>query len=301
VGGNIPTRYLLDDRVFRTFVVVPEFYDPQVPLPPHQLVFNAIGDADLAAPALGAAQSLLALTGAPVINLPSAVLATGRADHVRLARLPGVVMPATVTLPRELLSSPEAAATVARHGFRFPLLVRTPGFHTGRHFLRVESPEALAGAVAGLPGKELTVIEFLDARGADGKVRKYRVMMIGGQLYPLHVAISSHWKIHYFTAEMAEQADHRAEDAEFLENMPAVLGPRAMEALAHIQATLGLDYAGIDFGLSSTGDLLLFEANATMVVNPPEPGQRWEYRRPAVERIFDAVRRMLTAHITAAP
>jgi glutamate/tyrosine decarboxylase-like PLP-dependent enzyme/glutathione synthase/RimK-type ligase-like ATP-grasp enzyme len=295
VGGNIPTRNFLDDRVFQTFVVVPEFYDFKIPLPAHQVVFNAIGDADLAAPALAAAQSLVALTSAPVINLPSAVLATGRADHARLSRLPGVVTPATVTLPRELLSSPEAAATVARHGFRFPLLLRTPGFHTGRHFLRVESPETLAAAVAQLPGPELTVIEFLNARGADGKVRKYRVMMIDGELYPLHVAISSHWKIHYFTAEMAEQADHRAEDAEFLENMPAVLGPRAMEALAHIQATLGLDYAGIDFGLSDAGDLLLFEANATMVVNPPEPDERWAYRRPAVERIFAAVRRMLTA------
>jgi glutathione synthase/RimK-type ligase-like ATP-grasp enzyme len=286
---------LLDDRVFQTFVVVPEFYDPTVPLPPHQVVFNAIGDADLVAPALAAAQSLLAGTAARVINPPAAVLATGRADHVRLSRLPGVVTPATVTLPRELLASPEAAATVARHGFRFPLLLRTPGFHTGRHFLRVESPEALPAAVAELPGKELTVIEFLDARGAGGKVRKYRVMMIDGELYPLHVAISSHWKVHYFTADMADQAEHRAEDAEFLENMPAVLGPRAMQALAGIQATLDLDYAGIDFGLSGTGDLLLFEANATMVVNPPEPDERWAYRRPAVERIFAAVRRMLTA------
>jgi aromatic-L-amino-acid decarboxylase len=297
VGGNIPTRNLLDDHVFQTHVVVPEFYDPKVPLPPHQVVFNAIGDADLAASALAAAQSVVALTRAPVINLPSAVLATGRADHARLSHLPGVVMPLTVTLSRELLLSPDGAAAVARHGFRFPLLVRTPGFHTGRHFLRVESPEALASAVAELPGKETTVIEFLDARGADGKVRKYRAMMIDGQLYPLHVAISSQWKIHYFTAEMAERADHRAEDAEFLENMPGVLGARAMNALAQIQATLALDYAGIDFGLSATGDLLLFEANATMVVNPPEPDERWAYRRPAVERIFAAVRRMLTAHL----
>jgi glutathione synthase/RimK-type ligase-like ATP-grasp enzyme len=118
-------------------------------------------------------------------------------------------------------------------------------------------------------------------------------MTIDGHLYPLHLAISSHWKIHYFTAEMAERAEHRAEDAEFLENMPAVLGPRAMAALEQIQTTLGLDYAGIDFGLSPAGDLLLFEANATMVVNPPEPDERWDYRRPAVERIFAAVRRML--------
>jgi hypothetical protein len=122
-------------------------------------------------------------------------------------------------------------------------------------------------------------------------------MMIAGQLYPLHVAISSHWKIHYFTAEMAEQADHRAEDAEFLENMPGVLAPRAMRALAGIQTTLGLDYAGIDFGLSATGDVLLFEANATMVVNPPEPDERWAYRRPAVARIFAAVRSLLTARV----
>jgi Flp pilus assembly protein TadD len=297
VGGNIPTRHLLDDRVFQTFVVVPEFYDSHLPLPAHQVVFNAIGDADLSAPALRAAQSVVALTRAPVVNPPSAVLATGRAGLARLSHLPGVVTPVTVTLPRELLSSPDAASTLARHGFRFPLLVRTPGFHTGRHFLRVETQEALPAAVAELPGKELTVIEFLDARAADGKVRKYRVMMIAGQLYPLHVAISSHWKIHYFTAEMAEQADHRAEDAAFLENMPAVLGPGAMQALTRIQAILGLDYAGIDFGLNSAGDLLLFEANATMVVNPPEPGERWDYRRPAVERILSAVRKMLTAHI----
>jgi hypothetical protein len=271
-----------------------------VPLPPHQVVFNAIGDADLAAPSLAAAQSIVALTNAPVINPPSAVLATGRADHARLASLPGVVAPTIVTLPRELLASPDAAASVARRGFCFPLLVRTPGFHTGRHFLRVESPEALPGAVAQLPGKELTVIQFLDARGADGKVRKYRVMMIAGQLYPLHVAISSDWKIHYFTAEMAEREDHRAEDAGFLENMPAVLGPRAMEALSSIQATLALDYAGIDFGLSGEGEILLFEANATMVVNPPEPDPRWAYRRRAVERIFAAVRSMLAGGITGA-
>jgi glutamate/tyrosine decarboxylase-like PLP-dependent enzyme/glutathione synthase/RimK-type ligase-like ATP-grasp enzyme len=301
VGGNIPTRHLLDDRVFRTIVMAPEYYPRNTPLPPHQLVFNAIGDADLSSAALAAAQSLMALTTAPVINSPAAVLATGRADHTRLARVPGVVMPATVTLSRELLSSPDAAVTVARHGFRFPLLVRTPGFHTGRHFVRVESADLLADAVAQLPGRELTVIEFLNARGKDGNVRKYRVMMIGGQLYPLHVAISSSsdWKIHYFTAEMAERADHRAEDAAFLENMPGVLGPRAMSALTEVEAKLGLDYAGIDFGLSEAGDILVFEANATMVVNPPEPDPRWAYRRPAVERIFSAVRRMLTCSTEA--
>jgi len=294
VGGNIPTRNFLDDRVFETTVVVPEFYDCTQPLPRHSLIFNAIGDADLAGEALAAAQSVAALSGAPVLNPPAAVMATGRGDNAqRLARLPGVIAPSTVTLARELLSAPDAATTLARHGLQCPLLLRTPGFHTGRHFVRVESSGELPAAVAGLPGEALTAIEYLDSRGADGKVRKYRAMAIGGRLYPLHVAISSHWKIHYFTAEMAESAAHRAEDGEFLANMPAVVGPRAMAALEAIQSTLGLDYAGIDFGLSPAGDLLLFESNATMVVNPPEPDERWAYRRPAVERIFAAVRRLL--------
>jgi aromatic-L-amino-acid/L-tryptophan decarboxylase len=294
-GGNIPMRHFLDDRVFQTHIVFVEFYNSAAPLPPHRIVFNAIGDADFAAPAIAAAQAVLALTTAPVINAPAAVAATGRSDNAqRLAGIPGLITPEAITLPRALLAGPDAAATLARHGIAAPFLIRTPGFHTGRHFLRVGAIAELPAALAELPGEHLTVIRYLDARGPDGKVRKYRVMMIDGELYPLHVAISSHWKIHYFTAEMADSPEHRAEDAEFLENMAAMLRPRAMAALAEVQARLGLDYAGIDFGLNAGGEILFFEANATMVVNPPEPDQKWAYRRPAVERIYAAVRRMLT-------
>ena len=297
-GGNIPLRHLLDDRIFQTYVLFPEFFDAATPLPPHRVIFNSIGDADLAATALTAARTLLARTSAPVINSPAAVSATGRGASTRiLSGIPGVVMPKAVTLPRVLLTGPDAGYTIALHGFEFPLLIRTPGYHTGRHFLRVETPGDLPAALAELPGSELTVLRYLDARGPDGKARKYRVMMIDGRLYPLHAAISADWKIHYFTAEMAGNAEHRAEDAAFLEDMPAVLGPMAMKALAEIQSRLGLDYAGIDFGLNAGREILFFEANATMVVNPPDPDPKWAYRRPAVERIHAAVRHMLMARL----
>ena len=161
------------------------------------------------------------------------------------------------------------------------------------NFLRVESQEMLAAALAELPGQELIVMQYLDARGPDGKSRKYRAMIIDGQLYPLHLAISSHWKIHYFTAEMAGNPDHRAEEAAFLENMPGVLGQRAMNALKQVQSILGLDYGGIDFGLNAKGEVLLFEANATMVISPPNPEERWNYRLPAYQRVQAAIRKML--------
>jgi glutathione synthase/RimK-type ligase-like ATP-grasp enzyme len=159
--------------------------------------------------------------------------------------------------------------------------------------VRVETADGLPEALDTLPGGELMVIEYLDARGRDGKARKYRAMMIDGQLYPLHAAISHHWKIHYFSAEMADCAENRAEDAEFLDDMAGVVGARAMNALQAIQTALGLDYGGIDFGLNEQGDVLLFETNATMVVVPPGEEKQWDYRRPAVARICAAVHKML--------
>lgn len=293
-GGNIRTECFLSDRIFKRYLVTTEFYDSRTALPPHQLIVNAIGDADVAAKALAGAQSLLAHTTAPVINPPAAVLTTGRCDIARrLSAVPGVVTPKTLTLSRELLASSDAETTLARHGFSFPLLLRTPGFHGGEHFLRVETCDELPAAFTQLPGRDLTVIQYLDARARDGKTRKYRVMMIDGQLYPLHAAISHDWKIHYFSAEMADHPEHRAEDAAFLENMGGILGPRVMFALTEIQIKLGLDYGGIDFGLNEQGEVLLFEANATMAVLPPDADERWHYRRPAVEKICRAVRTML--------
>ncbi|HLW87094.1 MAG TPA: pyridoxal-dependent decarboxylase [Terriglobales bacterium] len=301
-GGNVRLQRFLDDRIFQTFVVATEFYDRRTPLPAHQLVVNAIGDTEVSSKALVAAESLLAMTDAPVINPPAAVLATSRSNNAnRLSGVPGVVTPITATLPREQLSGSGAEEAFAGHGLVFPLLLRAPGFHTGQHFLRVETLAALPVALAELPGKELIVMQYLDARGPDGKSRKYRAMMIDGQIYPLHVAISSHWKIHYFTAEMADNPDHRSEDAAFLENMAAAIGPLAMDALRRIQSTLGLDYAGIDFGLSARGEVLLFEANATMVVNRPDPDERWNYRLPAYQRIHTAVQNMLVQRASMGP
>jgi glutathione synthase/RimK-type ligase-like ATP-grasp enzyme len=266
----------------------------KTPLPAHQLVVNGIGDAEVAARALAGAQSLLAHTTAPVINSPAAVLATGRCDIARrLSGTPGVITPRTMTLSRELLNAFCVRTTLDRYGFQFPFLLRTPGFHGGEHFQRVESLDVLPAALAQLPGRDLIVIQYLDARAPDGKTRKYRVMMIDGRLYPLHAAISNHWKVHYFSAEMENSPQHRAEDAEFLSNMTGVLGHRAMAALEKIQKTLGLDYAGIDFGLNEKEDILLFEANTTMNVLAPDVDPRWDYRRPAVEEIYKAVWKML--------
>ncbi|HEX5229275.1 MAG TPA: tetratricopeptide repeat protein, partial [Bryobacteraceae bacterium] len=170
--GDVPIRHLLDDKIFRTFVVLPNVYDPDVVLPDHHVVFNAIGDADLCTQALDRAVTLMDRTFAPVINSPAAVLGTARAANARrIGIIPGVVAPRMANFMRESVT----AESLARRGFDFPLLLRAPGFHNGRHFVLIDSADRLAAALAELPGDELTAIQFLDARGADGCYRKYRV------------------------------------------------------------------------------------------------------------------------------
>jgi Flp pilus assembly protein TadD/glutathione synthase/RimK-type ligase-like ATP-grasp enzyme len=293
-GGNIPTALFLDDTRFLTSVIVTDHLDPNTELPPHHLIFNAIGDADLCAPALQAACRLTAAAKVPVINDPHAVMKTGRIDNARrLGGVPGVRTARTLAVARGVLAGPDGVKWLADNGLGFPLLLRSPGYHTGRNFVRVETAGDLRPAAHDLPGDELLAIEYLDARGNDGRARKYRVMMIDGALYPLHLAISPDWKVHYFTADMADKPDHRREEERFLEDMPRILGDKAMRALEGIRDTLGLDYAGVDFGLSSEGELLLFETNATMVIARPSDDPRWTYRRGVIDRVLDAVVAML--------
>jgi hypothetical protein len=325
-SGNVPSQLWITPRHFTVHAIYAEYHDPTAPLPPHTLAVNLIGDADLSAHALDLAETILASSISPLVNPPSRVRQTGRAENARrLSHIPGVTAPAIATQ--------SSGAILTRNDLRYPLLLRRPGFHTGQHFTRVENQHGLEPAIrellparshdpaarvpaahaddpAGQPlqpaprapvADELLVIEYLDARGEDGHARKYRVMFIDGELYPLHLAISADWKVHYFSAAMAQSAAFREEERRFLDDMPAVLGAKAMQALRDICAAMGLQYAGIDFALSPDGSVLLFEANATMVVFPPGPDTMWDYRRRAIDTVIAAATAMLLRHAGRGP
>ncbi len=279
-GGNVPLKHHIDRTIFRTTTVFADYYDAE-DLPPHDLVFNAIGDADFCRAALVAAEKLLEKTKAAVLNPPAKVLRTGRAENAeRLAETEGVRTSKTRFLQKD---------HVAAADLSFPLLLRAPGFHTGQHFFKLDGVQDLAAALEKLPGNEILAMDYLDARGADGLSRKYRVMAIGGKLYPLHMAVSREWKVHYFTS-----MQYQDEEKKFLKDMGSVVGARGVASLESIAKTLGLDYGGIDFGLDGAGNILLFEANATMVINAPPPAAP-EHCKRAAARAAAAVKDLLEA------
>ncbi len=138
------TAYSPSPRCFRNTIMEP--------VPPHDLLFNTIGDADLCVDALNAAVSIAASAKAPVINRPDAVLQTGRMHNARrFARLPGVIAPKIETHARQELLGANAAKSLVAAGFEFPLLLRPPGFQTGQHFMQVETPATLYRDCVGDP------------------------------------------------------------------------------------------------------------------------------------------------------
>jgi glutathione synthase/RimK-type ligase-like ATP-grasp enzyme len=294
-GGDVVAHRFLDDSTMETTMVMADGFRSGTTLPPHDVVFNGIGDADRCRPPLERTRALLKTTSARVINDPDRVLATGRAGIVaRFGAIVGAVVPRTERFARNDITMENLAA----RAWTFPLLVRAPGYQAGRYFELVAEPQALPAALARVPGDELLLIAFLDTRGADGCVRKYRVLFVDGRLYPVHLAISPEWKVHYFSADMAVREDHRAEEQRFLGDMRATLGVRAVGALEEIGRVLGLDYAGVDFGINAAGDVVVFEANATMAVYPPPAGDAWTYRRPAYEAVIAAVRALIVRRAT---
>ena len=283
-GGMIPIARHFDPGVYRVTSLFVEYHDRDAALPSHHILFNAIGDADLCPDALERAGKLIA--GASVINPPERVLATTRLNTAkRLAAIANVVAPRAVSVRREAL----AGGDIAAFGFAYPVLLRAPGFNTGRFFQRLANALDLGQALEAMPGDDLLLIESLKSQSPDGLFRKYRVMIIDGRLYPAHMAVSPDWKVHYFTSAMADNAAYRREEAAFLSDMPGVLGKRAMAALAAIAATLKLDYAGVDFGLDGRGRLLLYEANAGMVLQKPGADPRFAYRHAAVDAMVGAL------------
>ena len=291
---SIRFELFVDPAEIQNTVVYTQAYDETQPLPEHDVVLCAVADVESDAAALAVAQRIVARTSAPVLNEPEIVLHTSREEQsCRLASIENVATAHIVTASRAELCAAGAASFVRELGFAFPLLLRSPGFHNGYYFDKVERDGDLAPVAEKLPTDDIYVISFQDTTSPDGMVRKYRMMTIDGKLYPIHLAVSPQWKVHYNSSAMHDSAAFREEEARFLNDPEGYLGSRAIRALEAIAAETKLDYGGIDFGLDAEGRIRLFESNGAMGIFMPDDDPRWDYRRPAFRSALDAAKKMI--------
>ena len=296
-AGNIPHRFLLPaDRYTRLVWYMEHARQDQIAaLPPYDLVFNAIGDPDLAGPSAPAVRQFLERCDRPVLNLPAMVARTSRSlAPATLGELDDVVVPKAARISRDKLDRLGLRRAIGQAGFQPPVLIRPIGSHGGKGLERALTwPELEAAAAVG--GQDLHVTAYRDYRSADGLYRKGRVIFVDRRPYPYHWAGSDHWMVHYDASGSGDDTQRRTEELRFLGDPAGFLGPRAWAAVTRIGERLDLDFCGLDFGVLPDGRVLVFEANATMLVHPEDEAGPLAAKNPAVSRIIDAFQARLQA------
>ena len=134
----------------------------------------------------------------------------------------------------------------------------------------------------------------------DGFYRKYRMIFVDRTPYAYHLAIGRHWMVHHQSTDMADDPARIAEDLAFLRDPEAAIGGRAMNAIRAVGRRLDLDYGGVDFGLTRNGQVLLFEANATMLTHLEPADGPFAGKNAYITPILEAFQDHLTARATGA-
>ncbi|NTV11903.1 MAG: RimK family alpha-L-glutamate ligase, partial [Zoogloea sp.] len=266
-------------------------------LPEHDLLFVAVGESDDNQPLLACLADALRGWPRPVVNRPECIAALSR-DRVceLLGGLPGVDMPVSLRLPRATLEAladgRQAMAEVLPDG-GFPVIVRPVGSHAGHGLERIQDAAGLADYLKGAAAATFYLSRYVDYSSTDGLFRKYRVALVEDGAYLCHLAISSHWMVHYLNAGMLESAAKRDEEAAAMADFGTDFARRHAPALAAIKAAAGLDYLAMDCAETREGKLLVFEIDSSMIVHALDPVDLFPYKKPQMEAVFDAFRGML--------
>ena len=295
--GNVPIDAMLSFETTSRIRYAIDYADDaeDAQLPPYDVVFNAIGDPDIAQPLSPRIARFTRRCGRPVLNPPDAIERTFRhRTATQLAPVRDAIVPRCIRLDAKPASADALARQLAQHDVTFPLLMRPLAVHGGEQLARHASIDTLWPALVALDAP-CYLTAYHDFRSADGYFRKYRVIYVDREPYAYHLAISPQWMVHYFSAEMTDTRWKLEEETRFLADPRAALGTRAMDAIVEIGRRLDLDYGGLDFALTSAQQVLVFEANATMLAHREARNGPLAHKNPFIERIAAAFERMLDA------
>jgi len=298
-ASHVPTRYLFDPALFATMTLTLLSPDqPDAPLggvayealTEIDLIFNTLGEVEKDGGQVESVKTLAARLGKPILNPPDRVACTGR-DRVRelFGDIPGLLVPCVRWMMRDALLSQPA--------FADPFLIRPGGAHGGEDLALIQTPSDLVEYLAKVPYDRFLLTDFHDFKSSQDCYRKCRFIFVDRQPFPYHLAIAESWLVHYWRAEM-ERADwKKREEEDFLTDWRRVFGPQAAAAVEQVAQRMDLDYGGMDCSILPNGEVLLFEANACMLVHLDDTKADFPYKHLAVPRIQEAMTRMIRNRI----
>jgi hypothetical protein len=146
----------------------------------------------------------------------------------------------------------------------WPVFVRGEGEHGGQSPLLGSPAElerhlaALASRRGGLAGK--VVIEFFDAAGEDGVIRKYGAFRVGGRILARQIHFSRRWVVRF--PDIREPAT-AAEELAYVESNPH------RRELAEIFSLARIDYGRCDYSVVG-GRIQVWEINTNPMILIPK-------------------------------
>ena len=296
--ANTPVECMLDDAGFAIDVL---YVGPGLPwpsrLPPHDLVFVAISEADAHGPTLAELAGYLEGWPRPVLNEPQRIPRLSRNEAYQVLRgVPGLRMAVTRRIERAALQA--LAATAQPDGplqpeIGFPIILRPLGSHAGTDLCRIDTPAEIAAYLQQVAAEQFFVANFIDYASADGLFRKYRVVLIEGRPYVCHMGISQHWMVHYPYEEMQADAARRTEEAQLMLHFDDDFARRHSGALSAVQLRFGLDYVGFDCAETTDGELLIFEMANALVIHAMDDRALYPYKVAQMHKVFSAFHAML--------
>jgi hypothetical protein len=292
---NTPVELLVEGQPIEvTRLYVDRLGDLPDSCPDHDVAIFAVGESDETRPALERLKGLSALWPKPMLNDSLAILELSR-DRLwrKLDGVPGLMVPPTVRLSGAALFNLATEGAPSLPEGTFPMIVRPVGSHAGQGLEKIDDAAALAAYVEQSRLAMAYVSGFVDYASADRRWRKYRIAFIGGRPFLAHMAVGDHWMVHYLNAGMAESAEKRAEEAAAMAHFDEDFAVRHAAAFAGLQERLGLDYFAIDCAELPDGQLLLFEADVSMIVHALDPADLYPYKRPQMAKLFAAFEGLL--------
>lgn len=295
---NMPVEFMLEHSNVSLDMVylVPGLPLPD-PLPPHDVALVCVSESRENQALLRELSSLLASWPRPVVNRPDRIARLTRVGTWEMLKsVPEIIIPVQVQVEASRLkqiAQGEVAIEAVLDGRGFPMIARPVDSHAGEGLAKLSSRAEVIDYLCGRREDEFCIAPFIDYRSNDGLFRKYRIALIDGHPYAVHMAVSQRWMVHYLNADMKDSAAKRAEEARFMADFDKDFAVRHKSALDAIGKLTGLEYLPFDCGETSDGKLLVFETGTNMIVHSMDPVDLFPYKPPQMDKVFHAFQAML--------
>ncbi len=276
-SDNTPIEYLTENSDIELYLMYVLPGKPHV-IPEHDVAIVAAGKRS----SIDAMEKFLSNWPRPVLNHPQFIGRCAREVLWKLLKdIPDLVIAPTTIEDRQSLTG------------NYPMTIRPLDSQAGHGLQRIDDAEGLKEYLATTDAGFFHVSRFIDYKSRDGLYRKIRIVLIDGEPYVCHLAISEDWIVHYGSSNMGESAEKKIEEADFMQRFESEFLPRHRAALSQIAERIKLDYVVMDCAETGDGRLLLFEADNRGWVHATDPVDLFPYKQEHMKKVFSAFRSML--------